>query len=86
MSLKPITREGIPSALKKVERYRLLNDAVAAESICLDVLALDPEHQPLAEHMAQRLQDLGPEAWMEDTRLVRGLRSELARRGDVALG
>ena len=31
--LKPITPAGIPSALKKVERYRLLNDAVAAESI-----------------------------------------------------
>lgn len=44
-SLKPITPSGIPSALKKVERYRLLNDAVAAESICLDVLEVDPDNQ-----------------------------------------
>jgi hypothetical protein len=45
MSLKPITRPGIPSALEKAERYRLLNDAAAAESICLDVLDLDPANQ-----------------------------------------
>ena len=45
MSLKPITRPGIPSALEKAERYRLLNDAVAAESICLDVIEIDPTNQ-----------------------------------------
>jgi hypothetical protein len=45
MNLKPITSAGIPSALKKVERYRLLNDAVAAESICLDVLEVDRKNQ-----------------------------------------
>jgi hypothetical protein len=40
--LKPISREGIAAALQKAHRYRLLNDSVAAESICLDVLAVDP--------------------------------------------
>jgi hypothetical protein len=45
MELKPITREGIPAALQKAERYRLLNDSSAAESICLDVLEVDPENQ-----------------------------------------
>ncbi len=45
MNLKPITREGIPSALQKAERYRLLNDSSAAESICLDVLEIDPMNQ-----------------------------------------
>jgi hypothetical protein len=44
-SLKPITQSGIANALKKVERYRLLNDAVAAESICLDVLEVEPGNQ-----------------------------------------
>ncbi|MEO6447599.1 MAG: hypothetical protein ABIP66_20785 [Gemmatimonadaceae bacterium] len=39
--LKPITREGIAAALRKAHRYRLLNDSVAAESICLDVLAVE---------------------------------------------
>ncbi|HXT18871.1 MAG TPA: hypothetical protein VN706_24815 [Gemmatimonadaceae bacterium] len=45
MQLKPITREGIPAALEKAERYRLLNDSSAAESICLDVLDVDPDNQ-----------------------------------------
>ena len=45
MQLKPITKEGIPSALEKAERYRLLNDSSAAESICLDVLEIDPDNQ-----------------------------------------
>jgi len=45
MHLKPITREGIPAALQKAERYRLLNDSSAAESICLDVLEIDPGNQ-----------------------------------------
>ena len=43
---KPITAAGVPAALQKAERYRLLNDSAAAESICLDVLAVDPENQP----------------------------------------
>src|SRR4249920_1988506 len=45
MQLKPITHEGIPAALEKAERYRLLNDSSAAESICLDVLQIDPGNQ-----------------------------------------
>jgi hypothetical protein len=42
---KPITKEGIPAALQKAERYRVINDPTSAESICLDVLTLDPENQ-----------------------------------------
>ena len=45
MILKPISQEGIPAALQKAERYRLINDPSAAESICLDVLEVDPENQ-----------------------------------------
>lgn len=45
MQLKPITPEGIPAALQKAERYRLLNDSEAAESICRDVLEVDPDNQ-----------------------------------------
>ena len=45
MNLKPISRAGIPAALQKAERYRLLNDSTAAESICLDILAVDEENQ-----------------------------------------
>ena len=43
--LKPISAAGIPAALQKAERYRLLNDSPAAESICLDILDVDAENQ-----------------------------------------
>jgi hypothetical protein len=43
--LKPISVQSIPEALARVERYRLLNEPVLAESICLDVLAIVPDHQ-----------------------------------------
>src|SRR5713226_6540563 len=43
--LKPISAAGIAEALEKAERYRLLNEPSLAESICLDVLAIDPENQ-----------------------------------------
>jgi hypothetical protein len=43
--LKSISVDGIPEALTKVERYRLLNEPALAESICLDVLAVVPDHQ-----------------------------------------
>ena len=42
--LKPITAAGIPAALLKANRYRLLNDSAAAESICDDILAIEPEN------------------------------------------
>jgi len=43
--LKPITPDAIPRALDKAERYRLLNEPSDAESICLDILRIDPENQ-----------------------------------------
>jgi hypothetical protein len=43
--LKSISEQGIPEALAKVERYRLLNEPSLAESICLDILAIVPDHQ-----------------------------------------
>ena len=43
--LKSISVQSIPEALKKVERYRLLNEPALAESICLDILAIVPDHQ-----------------------------------------
>ena len=43
--LKPLSREAIPAALAKAERYRLLNESAMAESICEDILAADPGNQ-----------------------------------------
>ncbi len=43
--LKRLSREAIPTALEKAERYRLLNEPGEAESICLDILEAEPENQ-----------------------------------------
>jgi hypothetical protein len=43
--LKALHKDAIPAALEKAERYRLLNEPGEAESICLDILAVDPENQ-----------------------------------------
>src|SRR5258708_25526100 len=48
--LKALSKAGIPEALAKVELYRYLNEPEEAESICRDILAVDPEHQ-LARRM-----------------------------------
>ena len=45
--LKPISREAIPRAIQKAERYRLINQSWAAESICRDILEIDPANQPV---------------------------------------
>jgi hypothetical protein len=43
--LKRITPESVPRALAKAERYRLLNEPEEAESICEDILVIEPENQ-----------------------------------------
>jgi tetratricopeptide (TPR) repeat protein len=43
--LKRLSKDAIPAALEKALRYRLLNEPAEAESICHDVLAIDPENQ-----------------------------------------
>src|SRR5258708_3712841 len=44
-TLKTISPQAIPAALGKMERYRLLNEPEQAESICLDVLQIEPDRQ-----------------------------------------
>jgi tetratricopeptide (TPR) repeat protein len=43
--LKPLSEAAVPDALDKAVRYRLLNEPVEAESICLDVLEVDPDNE-----------------------------------------
>ncbi len=45
LTLKMLSKDAIPRALEKAERYRLLNEPVQAESICQDILRADPENQ-----------------------------------------
>jgi tetratricopeptide (TPR) repeat protein len=48
--LKTISQDGIAEAFSKVALYRSLNEPEEAESICHDILAVEPENQ-----MAQRM-------------------------------
>ncbi|MGH9245044.1 MAG: hypothetical protein ACRD29_12155 [Acidimicrobiales bacterium] len=43
--LQPISIASVPKALERAMRYRLLNDPEQAESICLDILDVDPDNQ-----------------------------------------
>ena len=43
--LKPISSGAVENALEKAEHYRLLNQPRLAESICLDILAIDARNQ-----------------------------------------
>ena len=40
-----LTKDSIPDAIKKSERYRLLGEPDEAESVCLDILRVDPDNQ-----------------------------------------
>ena len=67
MELKRLSASAIPAALAKAERYRLLNEPEQAESICEDVLAIDPQNAEakamlilaLTDQLADGLPDRG---------------------------
>ena len=68
---KPISKDGIPAALQKAERYRVINDPTSAESICLDVLAVSPENQPALVTLLLAITDQFEEAPTEGVRRAR---------------
>ena len=71
MKLKTITTDGIPHALEKAERYRLLNDPAQAESICRDVLAVDPNNQIALRSLILSITDqFGGAAAARDARAI----------------
>ena len=45
MEVIPISPDAVPAALEKAEHYRLLNEPEEAESICVDVLEVEPDDQ-----------------------------------------
>jgi hypothetical protein len=59
--LKALSKSAIPAALAQAERYRLLNEPSEAESICLDILRLDPDHQDALVTMVLALTDQFPD-------------------------
>jgi hypothetical protein len=60
-ALKPLSREGIPGALAKAERYRLINEPWQAESICRDILAIDPANREARVALVLALTDQFPQ-------------------------
>jgi hypothetical protein len=42
--IKRLTLEGVENAMRKAERYRFLGEPCEAESICVDVLEVDPDN------------------------------------------
>lgn len=45
LQLKPLSPDSIPKALTRAKHYRLLNEPKQAESICRDILTIDPDNQ-----------------------------------------
>jgi tetratricopeptide (TPR) repeat protein len=56
-TLKKISLDGVDAANAKAERYRFLNQPHEAESICLDVLEVDPENQLAWRNLALAITD-----------------------------
>ena len=77
--LKKISNEAIPRAIQKAERYRLLNQSWATESICLDVLEVDPGNQPVLVMLILAITD---QFGRESGELVRRARETLERVTD----
>ena len=55
--LKSISKAGIAEALAKAELYRYLNEPEESESICRDILAVDPENQMALRQLGLSLTD-----------------------------
>ena len=77
---KTISRDAIPLALEKAERYRLLDEPAQAESVCRDILAVDPQNQDALVMMLLALTDQfrtgSPECFNEALAVVPKLRGE----------
>lgn len=81
--LKPISQAGINEAISKVELYRYLNEPGEAESICRDILNLDPEHQTALRLLGLSITDQftggASDRYAEADRLFRSLNNEYER-------
>ena len=85
--LKPISKESIPSALAKAEHYRLLNEPRQAESICQDILSVDPDNEDALITLILALTDQGQRVGPGTQRVMeeaRKLVSELPSEYDRA--
>src|SRR5882724_11825473 len=81
--LKPISEAGIPAAISKVEVYRYLNEPGEAESICRDILAIEPDNQAALRLLGLAITDQFTgeisDRYSEAEGVFRGLTSEYER-------
>ncbi len=55
--LKPLSKEALAKALDRAEHYRLLNEPEQAESVCRDILRIDPDNQQALTELLLSLTD-----------------------------
>jgi hypothetical protein len=79
-NLKPMSVDAVPAAIAKAERYRLLNEPGEAESICLDVLQIDPHNEEALVMLLLALTDQFPHD--SSTRMVSRANEIAASLGD----
>lgn len=60
-AIKPISHDSVAHALAKAERYRLLQEPGEAESICRDILDVEPENQAALISLTLTLTDQIPQ-------------------------
>ncbi|MEO8073214.1 MAG: hypothetical protein ABI686_08185 [Acidobacteriota bacterium] len=68
--LKTLSKEAVSSALERAKHYRLLNEPGAAESICLDILQIEPDNQETLITLVLAMSDrFGIDYAVGDTRI-----------------
>src|SRR6202166_4091849 len=81
--VKRISTAGIAEAISKAELYRSLNEPEEAESICRDILAIDPQHQLAARLLGLALTDQftgrGSDRYREAEEIFLGLKDPYER-------
>ncbi|HYL86713.1 MAG TPA: hypothetical protein VE263_20980 [Candidatus Angelobacter sp.] len=81
--LKSISQAGIPDALAKAELYRYLNEPDEAESICRDILAVEPDHQLARRMLGLTITDqflgISSDRYIEALSIFQGLRDPYER-------
>jgi len=75
--LKTISPSGIPEAISKAELYRYLNEPEETESICHDILSIEPGHQVALRMLGMAITDQfngsSVDRFAEAEKVLRGL-------------
>ncbi len=81
--LKRLSREALPAALEKADRYRLLGEPLEAECICRDILDVDPDNRAakitLILALSEQLQRRRGEKFDQAHQVIQGLDDEYSR-------